>query len=35
MSGDKMKISELAKKALTKQFPPVSGGILDKLNLAD
>lgn len=32
MSGDRMKISDLAKKALTKQFPPVSGGIQDKLN---
>lgn len=35
MSGDKMKISELAKKALAKQFPPVSGGIQDKMNQAD
>ena len=35
MSGDKMKISELAKKALTKQFPPVSGGIQDNMNQAD
>lgn len=35
MSGDRMKISDLAKRALKKQFPPVSGGIQDKLNADD
>jgi hypothetical protein len=35
MSGDRMKISDLAKRALAKQFPPVSGGIQDKLNEED
>jgi len=27
MSGDNVKISDLAKRALAKQFPPVKGGI--------
>lgn len=35
MSGDKMKISDLAKRALAKQFPPVKGGIQDQLNKSD
>lgn len=35
LSGDSQKISDLAKNALAKQFPPVKNGIQDELNKSD
>jgi hypothetical protein len=35
MSGDSKKLSDLAKAALAKQFPPVEGGVLDKMSEED